>query len=180
MWAHEALIQGPDGGRPPYSGSPPSLAKRTINAIRRPDGGPIGGRPPYSGGPPIPDKTYHKRDSEARRRPASECRWPAVFRKSYHTRDSEARRRPRGGRPPNAGGPLSTYHKRDSEARRRPDGGRPPNAGGPPSSAKRTVNVIRRPDGGPTEAGLRIPEARHPWQNVPYTRFGGPRRLGTL
>ena len=121
MWAHEALIQGPDGGRPPYSGSPPSLAtKRTINAIRRPDGGPIGGRPPYSGGPPIPDKTYHKRDSEARRRPASECRRPAIPGETYHA----------GARGPG------------QEAR----GGRPPNAGGPPSFANRTIHAIRRPE----------------------------------
>ena len=143
--------------------------------------------------------------TEAPRRPASECRRPAILGKTYHRRDAQARRRSFGGRPPNAGGPPSTYHKRDSEARRRPDGGRPPNAGGPPSLAERTINAIRRPDGGrplnaggppslakrtmrahaapvkrPAEAGLRMPVARRLSQIVPYTRFGGPRRLGTL
>ena len=102
--------------------------------------------------------------SRGPRRPASECRWPAVFRKSYHTRDSEARRRPRGGRPPNAGGPLSLA-KRTIDAMRRPDGG-PSEAGlrMPEALRQRTINAIRRRDGGPTEAGLRMPEARHPWQ----------------
>ena len=56
----------------------------------------------------------------ARRRPASECRRPAIPGETYHA----------GARGPG------------QEAR----GGRPPNAGGPPSFANRTIHAIRRPE----------------------------------
>ena len=75
----------PDSRRPPAARAPPRTNLR-CESLRL--------KPPRALAWGPPGKTYPSGPPEARRRPASEIRRPAIPGKKYHAGDSEARRRP--------------------------------------------------------------------------------------